>query len=205
MKKTILFDVGANDGSAWLSHLNADQNNTLVYMFEPTPSLCSSIKNRYAGLKNWSLIEKAVSSFDGKATFNVQGIDNGGCSSLLAFSKDLAEKYPSTSLWALKHTHSIEVEVITLNYFLKQNPEIDHIDYLHIDAQGSDLNVLKGCSEYIDIVEKGQIEAAYNAPMYEGSPSYIECVDWLESKGFKVKVEFSGNAEECDIKFFRGE
>jgi FkbM family methyltransferase len=206
MSKRILFDVGANNGSQWFNELQQDQENTLVYMFEPTPRMCAIIKESYNNLKNWVLIEKAVSNFEGKATFNIAGRADWGCSSLLKFNEDRFNTWPgnrtSYEHGDLHFTDSVEVDVITLNSYLKENPHITQIDHLHIDTQGSDLNVLKGCTDYLNIIKVGNIEAALEAPLYVGSPGKDECVEWLRSNNFNIDA-VTGGPHECDIHFSR--
>ncbi len=198
--KRILFDVGANNGSQWFNELSNDQENTHVYMFEPTPYLCGVIKQNYSHLKNWALIEKAASNYTGVSTFNIAGHVDWGCSSLMAFREERKETWPADR-HDLNFTDSIEVEVITLETFLINNPDITYIDYLHVDAQGSDLNILKGLGDYINIVKQGAIEAAYNAPLYVNSPTHIECIQWLEERGFSTEVRNANH--ECDIIFVK--
>lgn len=196
--KRILFDVGANNGSRWFKELSSDQENTIVYMFEPTPYLCQMIKKSYSHLKNWFLIEKAVSNYEGISKFNIAGHFDWGSSSLLNFRDDIKQTWPKNRV-DLNFTDSIEVEVITLNSFVKNNPDITHINYLHVDAQGSDLNVLKGSSDILHLIEMGQIEAAYNAPVYVGSPTHNECLSWLQANNFNASVINANH--ECDIIF----
>jgi len=200
MKKTILFDIGANNGNKWYRNLVEDQENTYVYMFEPTPYLCEVIKQSYSHLKNWTLIEKAVSNYEGSSRFNIAGHRDWGCSSLFNFREDIKFTGPEDRT-DFNFTEVIDVEVITLNTFIKNNPQITHISYLHIDAQGSDLNVLKGSSNFLNIVEKGQIEAANSAPLYNESPSYQECINWLQNNNFNA--EALNLSHECDIIFTR--
>jgi FkbM family methyltransferase len=197
--KVILFDLGANNGSRWFDILSSDQENTYVYMFEPTPQLCEVIKNKYKGLKNWTLIESAVSNYDGKALFNIAGHYDWGCSSLYNFRDDVNITWPIDRK-DFHFTEKIEVDVITLNTFLLQNPEITHINYLHVDTQGSDLNVLKGCSNYLNYIKKGNIEAALEAPLYDKSPTKDECVKWLIQNEFIIDA-INGGPHECDIFF----
>jgi FkbM family methyltransferase len=199
----ILFDVGANNGSRWYEDLSRDQTNTFVYMFEPTPELCDIIKAKYQHLKNWLLIETAVSNYEGIATFNIAGHYDWGCSSLFNFKEDIKDTWPKERVAPsgdLHFTKQIEVNVTTLKTFIKNHPEITAIDYLHVDTQGSDLNVLKGLGEYISIVRIGNIEAALEAPLYDESPTKDECVKWIESNGFRVE-SISGGPHECDINF----
>jgi len=204
-----LFDIGANNGDQWFNTLTQDQDNNFVYMFEPTPYLCSIIKSKYQNLKNWVLIEKAVSNFEGKTTFNIAGHADWGCSSLFEFKEDLTETWPVKSRCGpngdFHFTDKIEVDVITLNSFLKENPQIDKIDYLHIDAQGSDLNILKGASNYLNKIEKGSIEASCTAKLYKESVTKDECIEWLKLNGFKIDF-FIGDenyGDEIDIIFSR--
>jgi FkbM family methyltransferase len=201
------FDIGANNGDQWFDILNQDQDNNFVYMFEPTPQLCEVIKTKYKNLKNWILIEKAVSDFNGKTTFNIAGSADWGCSSLFEFSEDLAQTWPDKSRLEpngdFHFTDTIEVDVITLNSFLKDNPQIDKIDYLHVDAQGSDLNILKGSSDHLNKIQKGSIEASGIAKLYKGSVTKNECIEWLKLNGFKIDF-FIGdeiNGDEIDIVF----
>jgi FkbM family methyltransferase len=201
----ILFDIGANNGNQWYNVLSSDQEGTLVYMFEPTPELCDVIKAKYAHLKNWVLIEKAVSNFEGTTTFNVAGHYDWGCSSLLEFKEDITNTWPehrTLPTGDLHFTNKIEVDVITMESFLKSNPHINNIDYLHVDTQGSDLNVLKGFKDYLKIISSGVIEAALDAPLYNGSPLKDECIEWLETNGFQVN-DITGGPHECDISFTR--
>lgn len=204
-----LFDIGANNGDQWFNTLTQDQDNNFVYMFEPTPYLCSIIKSKYQNLKNWVLIEKAVSNFEGKTTFNIAGHSDWGCSSLFEFSEDLIETWPNKSRCSpngdFHFTDKLEIDVITLNSFLKSNPQIDKIDYLHIDAQGSDLNILKGASDYLNKIQKGSMEASCVAKLYKGSVEKNECIEWLKLNGFKIDF-FIGDenyGDEIDIIFSR--
>ena len=201
MKTRILFDIGANNGSRWFHELSLNQENTYVYMFEPTPYLCDVIKEKYKHLKNWFLIEKAVSNYNGKTTFNIAGHHDWGCSSLLEFKEDVDKTWYPHDPSHFKFNDSIEVDVITLESFLNKT-NIPYIDYLHVDAQGSDLNVLKGLGYKINIVSKGVIEASSSAPLYKGSPTKGECISWLENHGF-TKIKIIHDNQECDIEFER--
>ena len=148
--KTI-FDVGANDGSSTLG-MAVD---SVIYAFEPTPELCEKLRKNET--VDYYVIEKAVSNFNGKAKFYVAGQSDWGCSSLYQFSDGLDKTWPGRE--DFKVTEEIEVDVIRLDTFIKEN-DIKQIDYLHCDAQGSDIKVLEGLGKYISIVKEGRIEVA---------------------------------------------
>jgi FkbM family methyltransferase len=199
----ILFDVGANSGTRFFEELKHDQTNTKLFMFEPTPYLIGLLKEKYKNLNNWQLEEYAVSNFNGEAKFKVAGQWDWGCSSLMNFREDIKQTWPVSRVTGdLKVTEIIKVKVKTLKQFLIENPSIDKIDFLHIDTQGSDLNVLKGLEEYIKIVDAGQMEAAYNAPLYDNSPSKDECIEFLQKNNFKI-LKIDGGPHECDIHFLK--
>lgn len=179
----IFFDVGANNGS---SSINAalDNDNTIVYAFEPTPTMIEDIKRKTFNLKNYNIIEKAVSNYNGTAKFKVAGQADWGCSSLLDFSENSKIDWPGRT--DFKVTEEIDVDVITLEKFIEEN-NIEKIDYLHIDTQGSDLKVLEGLGKYISIVNEGVMEAAVKTDiLYNGQNTLEQSVRFLIKHGFHV-------------------
>jgi len=198
--KKIFFDVGANSGSEFID-LAKNNKDIMVYAFEPTPEMCEIIKTKAAGLNNYRLIEKAVSNYEGKATFHVAGQRDWGCSSLLQFSDKSKTKWPGRLDFVV--TKIIEVDVIRLDKFIEEN-NINTIEYLHVDTQGSDLNVLIGLGHYLHIVKQGVIEAANKEDiLYFGQNTKDQCIDFLNQNGFIID-DISCNDEPCNeinIKF----
>ena len=181
-----IFDVGANNGNSCLKF--TEDLSVTVVGFEPTPEMYSAIEKKTANTPNYILVKKAVSNFIGKATFNVAGQSDWGCSSLLEFSDKSVTHWRNRT--DFKVTHQIEVDVITLENFVTEMG-IEEIEYLHCDTQGSDLNVLKGLGNKIGILKSGVIEAgAQKDILYKGQNTVEECVEFLEQNGFNVdKIE----------------
>jgi hypothetical protein len=77
--------------------------------------------------------------------------------------------------------------MIKLKDFCLAN-DIKKIDYLHVDAQGFDYEVLDGLEEMIDIVEEGCVETAQNhlVKLYENQKYVLD--DMLK---FLIKHNFS--------------
>jgi FkbM family methyltransferase len=200
--KKILFDVGANNGSTSVYHWLGDTNN-LIYGFEPTPEMCAQIESKIEGHDNYILTKKAVSDFNGKATFNVAGTVDWGCSSLLEFSDKSQTEWPNkNTAWDFQVTHQIEVDVIRLDTFIEEN-NITVIDYLHVDTQGSDLKVLKGLGKYIDIVVSGVVEAATKPDiLYYNQCTKEECIKFLEDNGFKIVNVQSNDDQGNEVNIF---
>jgi FkbM family methyltransferase len=177
----IIFDVGANNGNSCI-HFAHDPNNT-VYAFEPTPELVEIIKSKTSHLPNYKLFQCAVSNYMGKSIFNVAANEDWGCSSLLEFSDNLEYRWPNR---VLNCTHKIEVNVIKLEFIMKLY-DITVIDHFHCDAQGSDLNVLKGLGPHIKKIKSGVIECALiNDVLYKNQNSFQDCKNFLEENNFII-------------------
>ena len=189
----VIFDVGANNGSSSV-HLAIENPTHLIFAFEPTPEMIKIIQSKIEGLDNYVIIPKAVSDYDGTAEFNVAGNWDWGCSSLLNFSNKSQTEWPGRTDFHV--TYKLNVDVIRLDTFIKENL-INKIDYLHIDTQGSDLNVLKGLGEYLHIVNEGTMEAGTSDDiLYEGQNKLSDCIKFLLLNRFKV-VDVNSNDIFC--------
>ena len=183
----IMFDVGANNGSSSISF--AKQNaNAIVYAFEPTPVLINTIKHATSEMKNYILTEAAVSDYNGRAMFNISGNGDWGCSSLLPLSENAKTEWNGrTDMFV---TEVVEIDVIRLDTFIQEH-NIPCINYLHVDTQGSDLNVLRGMGEYIHIIKEGVLEAAAKPDiLYVGQNSMESSIEFLQNNSFQItKIE----------------
>lgn len=185
----ILFDVGANIGS---DSINKTRNNKQIvtFAFEPTPYLYNKLKESTQDIADRYFISHcAVSNFVGDADFNIAGLNDWGCSSLNTFSENLNNTWPGRT--DLKVTEVIKnIRVITIKYFIEKmcHLKIDKIDYFHCDTQGSDLNVLQGCGEYINIIQEGNIEVpdSESVKLYKENHSYEDAKNFLESNNFEI-------------------
>lgn len=197
----IYFDVGANHGDQFLNLVTSNPN-VKVFAFEPTPELQNIIEYKIQNLPNYELIKAAVSDYEGVSEFNVAGQSDWGCSSLLKFSKKSETEWIGRD--DFKVTQKINVNVIRLDNFIEKN-NIKSIDYLHIDTQGSDLNVLKGLGDKIKIVKRGVMEAASKKDiLYENQNTVEECIQFLEKNNFLIeKVESNDQFDNEMNIFFR--
>ena len=158
-----ILDVGANNGYDGLK-LAVDNPGKHVFAFEPTPEMITAIRANKAMVEqmrggvitNYTLIEKAVSDFNGRTTFHIAGQADWGCSSLLKFAEGLDQTWPDRR--DFKVTRSIDVDVIRLEDFCAERG-ITAVTYLHCDTQGADLKVLEGMGRYRACLVRGKIEA----------------------------------------------
>jgi FkbM family methyltransferase len=185
--KRLHIDIGANDGKAAL-HYARFEPQTFVIAIEPVPILVEQIKENSSNLKNLMVVQAAVSDFEGEQILKVsppsEQYGDFACSSLLDFSDKSKTEWQNRD--DFKVIHQIPVKVIRLDNFFIAN-DITKVDYLKIDTQGNDLNVLRGCGDLLKIIHKGEMEAATKVDvLYKGQNTQNECVQFLEENGFEI-------------------
>lgn len=194
----IKIEVGANKGTE-TKELASD--GSIVYAFEPTYELLIeylwplSYEN-----KNIRVLPFAVDSENSFKKFNVAGHWDWGCSSLYEFSDNLNNDWPGRVDFS--NTHSYIVPTITLYDFCELY-KIENIDFLHIDAQGNDFNVLKSLKDKISIVNEGVIEAANNVELYKNTNNRAEDIrEYLKLNGFEILSETTNDAVDAEINIY---
>ena len=180
----IHFDIGANEG-VFAVQIAKNEPKTYVVAFEPIPKLVYSIKEKVSHLKNFMILRNAVSNFNGEAKFNISPESQYGdfsCSSLLDFSDKSKTDWPGRE--DFKVIDDIEVDVIRLDSVIVEY-KIPKIDYLKIDTQGYEMEVLKGSSKILDIIDSLLIEVSL-IELYEGQELFIDILEFLKKKNFKI-------------------
>lgn len=107
------------------------------------------------------------------------------CSSLYRPNKFYFERYEFMSNTKLIGTS--QAKVSRLDKWCKRN-SLRHIDYLKLDTQGSEVDILKGCGKLLKTVLALDIEVQFN-PMYVGAPPFWQ-VDKLLRKAGLVLYNF---------------
>lgn len=196
--KKIYIEVGSNSGSDTTRFIS---NDSIVYCFEPAMELAFKLWTQHKDNDNVVVIPFAIDTESSIKKFNVAGINNWGCSSLNNFSPDIHTKWPNRP--DFKFTHSYVVPTISLYDFVNVY-KIDKIDYLWIDAQGHDFNVIKSLRDKLAIVKEGRCEAAYNVRLYDSIDNdHNHITEYLNRNGFSTTIEYDKSkiCAECDIHF----
>lgn len=202
----LLIEVGAYDGS---DSLRFHGQGYRVFTFEPNRELYANLLAKTRGLEGYAVLNQAVCLEDGTTDFYV--CRAGGASSILPFKDDRElERHWTAARTDVQYSGTkYAVECTRLDTFLERQglAGVD-IDYLHCDAQGADLDVLKSLGKYVGNVKEGVIESAYSAEkaIYRGQDNTVDAARaWLQHNGFEV-VEVSPNDAtgcECNIRFRR--
>ena len=81
-----------------------------------------------------------------------------------------------------KVSETVAVECDTLSESLKEL-NINQLDYLKIDTQGSELEILKGIGDFRPLMIKCEVQIF---PMYKNQPSWTEITDYLYKLGYII-------------------
>lgn len=191
----IVIDVGAHDGSIF-SLPYAQHKTVQIYAIEPNPYLAEGLATK--NIRNLNVRCFAMGELDGEADFYVNKDDQ--TSSLLRTSCDNPAWVPFQD--KLSTVNVIQVPVRRLDTFLKAE-RIFEVDILKIDSQGSDFQVIKGAGDALGSIRKILLEVQLE-PLYEGSASKEEIVDYLSDKGFQlIKAVPQTDGLEENLEFVR--
>ena len=145
----VFIDIGAYKGLK-VDELIARQTDSdyVVHCFEPNPQLSQELRQKYHNNSNVVVHEKAIGSQNETVDFYISNF--APCSSLKPFvAGGEAHQYWSSiigeyqqDLKTLETSQVIKVETIRLDTFIEKE-SINFIESIKIDAQGSDLDVVK--------------------------------------------------------------
>jgi FkbM family methyltransferase len=166
-------DVGAANNtreSAW------ESNKSVRYtLFEPDPVAAEKLRQNSSS--STSVVESALGSASVTSTLNI--CIKRELSSVLEPNIELLERYPDASRW--KIVDRLPIEINTLDSFIST---IGRIDFLKLDTQGSELDILKGAASALNDVLAIQVEVEF-IPLYIDQPLFGDISDFLLARGFE--------------------
>ena len=165
----VIFDIGANVG-IFTVKVGKKLNKGLIVAIEPSPQNIELLKKnlKLHNLSSVVVVPKAVGNFRGKSKFLVTPV-----SGQHRFYGKTVEK-------SEKINKIIEVDTILLDDIVKELKLIV-IDFLKIDVEGAELDVLKGAEESLKFTKNIAMELHY-----EGEREEVR--RFLEERGFTVKI-----------------
>jgi len=193
--RRVWLDVGANRGGHPLAVARRDQS-VQVFAFEPNLALAAG---NFGRVSNYVVVAAAVAEFDGVASFRFTDDDTGN--SLLPIQPDNAERWRGGTLTVRE---TVPVPTIRLDTFMDA-VRVDIVEWLFIDAQGSDLAVLKSAGNRLADIENIRVEVAVTPyPVYSGAPTKDEILSHLAHSGFVLTgTEPASDEQEEYLTFTR--
>jgi FkbM family methyltransferase len=194
--RRIWFDVGAHEGETTFPFAAADPT-LLVYAFEPNLQAASRIMGR---LRNYVILPIAIAERDGSAELQLNAYEQ---SSSLLLADEAGVKSWITEQ-EFKVVGSVTVPTMRLDTFMNA-AGIGSVDFMKIDAQGLDLEVVKSAGDRLGDVAKVQMEATtVSYRQYEGAPGKSVIIEYMQSHGFRlVGEESQSHGQEANLTFLR--
>ncbi len=176
----IIFDIGCFRGNFSINLKKKISIDSNFYLFDANPEL---------KIKNFKYENIAVSDKVGTSKFNLNTFFPSSGSSLKDIIKNdviwnITRRLFSFNL--LKTFKTIEVETTTIDNICFKN-NINEIDVLKIDTEGSELNVLKGASKMLKNTKIILVEILDEKKNYD--EKYKKVCDLIESFGFEKCLE----------------
>ncbi len=186
-----LMDIGGCEGEDSIKYSRLFPN-AKIFVFEPLPENqllirenlekyhCQNVELIAAGLSDQAGRQKFYIS-SGKPATAPDGLDwdfGNKSSSLLPPGKAM-----NAIPW-LKFEEAIDVPIDTLDAFTLAR-HITEIDFIHMDVQGSEMNVLRGGENILSATKVVWVEVA-DVPLYDGQPLRKDIEQHMKGKGFKL-------------------
>jgi FkbM family methyltransferase len=153
----IFFDVGANDG-AYSEMFRSVFTEGHIYSFEPNPEVFNELhkKSEYLHL-NLNLFQLALSDHDGK--FPLYYSKNVTVHDYRKLATGIKEVYP----YFYGDSTSVEISATaqTIDSFCAEHA-LNHIDFMKIDTEGNEFNVLKGAKKILSSQNISAIQFEFN-------------------------------------------
>lgn len=169
----VFYDIGSNVGffSIIAAKLVGDKGK--VYAFEPGSENAKSIRHN-AQLNNFSqieVIEKAVSSNSGQGQLLLATYAGGHALATADAPPDLAGE--------------VTVDLVSIDDLIAQN-KIEPPNFVKVDVEGAELDVLKGMTETIKTYQPTIIYEVDDGDRTAYERKYQELADFLKSFNYRV-------------------
>lgn len=217
----IIFEIGCADGRDTKKFLNTFGNELTIYTFDPEPINKTFVttlgqKDAFGGNNDQLVTDKrhifhsyAMCDYRGTITFN-RSRNNDGPDSGYNWGRYSGSIHrPVTHLDSPKYgkrwsacvfEETVEAECTSIDMFCEENG-IDHIDFIWMDTQGAEREVLKGASKMLSNIDYIYTEY-YDEEMYEGCAGLEEIKDLLPN--FELQHNWRCNdADGGDVLFKR--
>ena len=189
LKFDIFFDVGAHKGES----INFFSKNFIIkkiYSFEASPinfKKLSFAKNKYQikFLNTHIIIENYALGHKSDDVYLNQSIESSSSTlnEINSNSKYFKKKQKLLKGDSKEFFKNVKVKMITLADYLEKN-EITNIDFLKIDTEGYEFEVLQGLKKYISSVKLVMFEHHYD-DMIKKSYKYSDISKFLKDNDFE--------------------
>lgn len=175
----VVFDVGSNKGHWADMVLDEYKDNCKIVLFEPNEKLLSYTEIKYEYRRNISFEKLGVSDKEGSKDFFY--FEN--------YNNELSSLYKDKDGWKGLPLKEKQIQVCSIdNYFgtMKKILGADKIDFLKIDTEGSDVEILLGATKMLSGDKIGIIQIEYSDHWKRGGYKWNDLKVISDKYGYKI-------------------
>jgi FkbM family methyltransferase len=205
MNELIVVDVGAASGEfskfIYKQRSRIGNDHLRVIAIEPILGKAQKIKDKYSGIEVLQCGIRNV-QFEQKENFFIHA--NQDLSSFKNFNPDLDEVMWKEHLSGFSHGPGVEVKVKSLELVMTEL-KLKKIDFLKIDTQGIDLEVLESAGRFINKINAVVLEFPYykKSQLYKDEILLVDAINRLSELNFVPARVIPNGAGECNLFAFR--
>lgn len=173
----LVFDVGANKGN-WSKQIHSIKPGLRIYAFEPVPPTFSVLQQTLRGT-DVAAFNIALSDKDEQKTF-YHYTNNSQIEELSSFYRR-----PEVEKGLNIAVRPIQVQSRTLDSFCSEHA-IERIDFLKIDAEGGELDVLAGAAALLARKRINVIQFEYGGTFQDARVTLRQAYDLLSRSGYQI-------------------
>ena len=181
-----IFDVGANVGQSVERFKKIFGDNANIYAFEPQKNCYDELINKFRNTNNVKAFNVLVSNESNDVIFNISADKNNTQSSIYEYDD---AKYTQINNLKMVRKEIIKKEkLIKLDDFCNKH-KIDNIDFLKIDTQGSEVDVLKSAEQLIFEKKIKILEIEMNfseKPIYKNTEVSFYNIEKFLNKNYRL-------------------
>lgn len=177
LPNSLVFDIGANVGNKTDIYLKL---GCKVISVEPDPKNVKILRRRFSQNKNFILVDQAVSDNEGISQFYI--LDPGSAYNTLSEKwKNTLDANNSINITSdQKKSDCINITTTTLNTLINR---FGRPDYIKIDVEGYEIQVLRGLNNKIKLI-------SFEANLPEFTQETIEIILHLQEIDNQVKFNY---------------
>ena len=190
----VIFEAGGFDGEDTVRFARLWPHSTII-SFEANPLVFEKLLETTFGIPNIHCYNLAVNNFNGTAILHVCDA-NPGASSIL-------EASPLIPFHYYYQGPKIKVPCVVLDDWCREN-NIDHIDFMWLDIEGLEMQVLKSSPKILEGIKVIYTETNFQK-FRKDMTQYQDLKNFLEASGFNLLAHWYIPNWQGDAIFVRKE
>lgn len=183
-ERPVVFDVGSNKGH-WADIILEEykEGKCQLHLFEPNEKYISFTSVKYEYVPNISFNPVVLYKEDSQ-NVRFYYFDN--------YNNELSSLYKDEKEWLTLPTKTMQCVAFKFDTYCREK-KITHVDYLKIDTEGSDMDVLNGCIEWMMNDRIGVIQIEYSKHWERAKYDFSNLKTIADHYGYKIYRYIGGN------------